>query len=115
MSREEVRSALGAFAIFALSPPGWIPAWGTLIFTLIIGWDIQAAALHSEIEIARIQLSLEVYKVTKDLQVASLAVWLGYRGIGGIIEAFRAVFELRKEKEKNKGAGGAEEAPCSTS
>lgn len=90
-----MRSAAAAFAAFALNPPGWIPAWISLAFVLASGWMLQAAALSSAIELARVTLALEIYKVSKEMYVTTLSIWLGYRGLGGIVEAFRAVRELR--------------------
>lgn len=98
MSRAELKRALLVAGAFIFNPPGWIPAWTTLAFVVTCGWLLQAAALSPSIDIARVQAATEIYRKTVDMYVTTLSVWLGYRGIGGIVEAARAVYELRAQK-----------------
>lgn len=95
MSRAELRAGAVAFAAYLANPPGWIPAWATLAFLIATGWRLQLAALSADVALERVTAALAFFKEAREMYVTTLSVWLGYRGVGGIVEAFKAVLEAR--------------------
>lgn len=101
MSRGEIKTAVGTFFAFILSPPGWIPAWATLALIAVFGWRIQVATLDGSLALDRIAAAQATYTTTVEMYKATLTVWLGYRGIGGLVEAIQSVMALRAARKSD--------------
>ena len=95
MSRAELKAAGVAFVAFVTDPPGWIPAWILTAHCILLQHAVAAAALYTNLELARLEFALKVVSVQADVYKTVLGLWLGYKGIGGIVSATRAVLELR--------------------
>lgn len=99
MSRGELWAGVRAAAVYLSNPPGWIPAWATLAFVMALGWGIQTAALATDVDLQRLAAAQSAYNVTVEMYKVTLATWLGYRGLGSIVEAIGAVRELRRASQ----------------
>lgn len=75
-------SSLRAIAAVLLDPPGWIPAW---VLTGVLVWLVVGAA-----EGAGSPAKLESARLLADVYKTVLAVWLGYKGLGGIVGVLKA-------------------------
>lgn len=60
-----------AVAVF-VDPPNWLPPWALTTVFLLLCWRGANTP----------ERSLEAAKIIKDYGVPTLAIWLGYKGIG---------------------------------
>lgn len=75
-----------------LDPPNWLPPWALTIVFLVLCWRGANTP----------ERSLEAARIIKDYGVPTLAIWLGYKGLGLGIKTLATWLGVKRDGDEAK-------------